>query len=58
MRENRDGAGEARKTSDCSLGLTRVEEREGRKEGWVESLRLYHGSKKDWQDWESSSQIA
>lgn len=33
-------------------------EGEGRKEGWVESPRLYHSSKKVWQDGESLHQIA
>lgn len=34
MRENGEGVGEAGKTSRCSVGLTHVEEREGRKAGW------------------------
>lgn len=36
LRGNEGGTRAARKTSDFSVGLTRVEERDGRKEGWVE----------------------
>ena len=46
--ENGEGAEEAGRVSDCNA-IRSVWRREGRKEGWKESLRLQHSSKRVWQ---------